>query len=355
VFLTDVTSGDERQVALRTVETRLSSSPRGDVVAFRTEDKGALTVAPLGGGRARVVATGAAYFNWSPSGTRLSYVTVAPPHLHVVEADGSGDIDFGETPSLATWSPDGDRFAFARNVNTTAESTYVVERGSSPRLIAPGGVQTWSPDSRFLLVEDLNRQTLRLLRANGEQVVLPDLGAIEWLPDSRGFLVMLQAGPKAGAIASVDTVGGGAVAITKPDSAPRWVGVELRSTATGRIVVRAATAGIPQAVAVDPLRVAVLLKFGKRRVLQIRRRPSLRIERTVPMALSVEHVSLAGRWLVYARAHRIWALDVTSGRTTTIARTRGYVLEPTIEGTRVVWGEQRPNVPDVLLAVTLSR
>jgi len=37
-----------------------------------------------------------------------------------------------------------------------------------------------------------------------------------------------------------------------------------------------------------------------------------------------------------------------------IAQTRGNVLDPTIEGTRVIWGEQRRGEDDALLEVILN-
>ena len=101
---------------------------------------------------------------WSPDGQRLAFIvneregdTGSPLRkiLYTIRSKGLGDSELylvGETASLPSWSPDGERLAFARD-DEGGDGVYVARYdGTELRRVAHFAVEvSWSPDGSILL------------------------------------------------------------------------------------------------------------------------------------------------------------------------------------------------------------
>jgi Tol biopolymer transport system component len=134
-------------------------SPDGRMIAFVTFDLNdpimELWVMQADGSGKVMLSGDASAFCWSPDGERLAYVSLESSLLHIINLDGSGDVQLTNlrVDKSPAWSPDGTRIAF---------------RGSDGNihLISPDGTgevdithgagndaePTWSPDGSKILL-----------------------------------------------------------------------------------------------------------------------------------------------------------------------------------------------------------
>jgi dipeptidyl aminopeptidase/acylaminoacyl peptidase len=157
------------------------------------------------------VGTSAADLAWSRDGSRLAYVVNStrtvpgPREIDILRADGNGRvrrIDAGRgVPSSPTWSPDGQRIAFAlheRGVN----AVYAVDlAGGNVTLLAQhAAAPAWSPDGTTIAVRGC--RGVRLVRVErpegawscspfGRLLVRKD-GPPTWSPDGRDLAIQVD-------------------------------------------------------------------------------------------------------------------------------------------------------------------
>ena len=339
-----------------------SWAPVGDKLAFETS--AGVSVVSASGGLPTQVGPVAGAVWWSPDGKWLADLAPASatPHLTLVAVDGSGTTDLGEVIFGPVWSPDSSQLAFAHSAPIGVVTRIVVAGPGRPeRDIATGASVLWSPDGRYLMIDDPTEasQAARIFdTATGASASVHGWESVRWLADDRAV------------VRPVDPDGShydyGDLYLTTPAltsftqlthtvAAPSWQGVELRS-ARGALRARFTTRGPATAVALDGQHVAALFRVGssKTPTVELRTRAG-RLLRSYRVPASVDAISLSGRWLVYEDS-QIEALDLTTGRVDHLAKPKGVVMGLSIEGTRVAWGEGRgSHRKDVILAVDLSR
>jgi Tol biopolymer transport system component len=98
--------------------------------------------------------------SWSPDSRRILYTNGAEGDLHVIGADGTGDVNVTQSPSVleerADWSPDGLSFAYlaVRTDRPDPPGVFVsASNGTGAHLVAGTsefccGAPSWSPDSQ---------------------------------------------------------------------------------------------------------------------------------------------------------------------------------------------------------------
>ena len=104
---------------------------------------------------------------WSPDGTRIAYdlreSSDGPIRVHVMSADGTGDVVVGHLPGSPfegwpIWSPDGTRLLIERGMDGVTRPTIVSVNGDAPDVtidyVIPywGVAKAWSPDGTFIQV-----------------------------------------------------------------------------------------------------------------------------------------------------------------------------------------------------------
>ena len=142
--------------------------------------------------------------SWSPDGTRIAFVAVAPgghvQRLEVVDVVGGGLRTLDTSPKRAfifspTWSPDGSSVAYVRTTPYSNDSemrltvAVVPSAGGLPKNIAPAGHcfclgltpgLSWSPDgTQFAIVRSAPAQqtSLWVMNADGSNPRLVLRGA----------------------------------------------------------------------------------------------------------------------------------------------------------------------------------
>jgi eukaryotic-like serine/threonine-protein kinase len=138
-------------------ETDPVFSPRGDAVAYAGAE-GRVSVVPLAGGKAKVLAAGGAQPAWSPDGTSIAFRRGTA--IVVVPAAGGAERTLtpaGAAPAVGglTWSPDGAWVVFVSRTDGRRTLARVPASGGPvvPMSEEPLDVREpfWSPDGRWLL------------------------------------------------------------------------------------------------------------------------------------------------------------------------------------------------------------
>ena len=155
-------------------------------IAFVAVGMGGTNVLVIGadGRNSRVVAAQAMNPRWSPDGARLVYTglhveanrSVTTVGLFVADHAGGqkAQVTTGEDNAIG-WSPDGRSIGFIRYENGRSDLYVVRPDGSGLREVAPAvGAAQWAPDSRGFLIAP--RQGLALVDLAGRIRVLPHTG-----------------------------------------------------------------------------------------------------------------------------------------------------------------------------------
>jgi Tol biopolymer transport system component len=145
-----------------------SWSPDGRRLAFAVDEKGPWIVSADGRGARPLARLGMHVFSgaaaWSSDGGTLAfgaYDAQGGSALYAIRVNGTGLRRLTRKPTLAeraggapvsdpTWSPDGNRIAFARYADGRAPRIEVVMPGGRERVLARGQYPAWSPDGRRL-------------------------------------------------------------------------------------------------------------------------------------------------------------------------------------------------------------
>lgn len=164
--------------------------PAGRIVLVRPEEYSA-----------RVLQTGTARHDssptWSPSGDRIAFATRVGGRrwISVIGSDGSGRRTLAEDGTAPDWSPDGSKIAYATGCGgiklITPLGRDVTPARGAPACLAVGvaGKPTWSPDGAHLAVN--NRGGVYLMRKDGsglrrytshDGIGIPQHGRPAWRP-----------------------------------------------------------------------------------------------------------------------------------------------------------------------------
>ncbi len=90
--------------------------------------------------------------SWSPDGERIAFASDRGGgnwELYVMDADGSEQRRLTNTPqdeSVSAWSPDGEKIAYAIDVIENPSIHVMNADGTNRRRLAEGNWPTWSPD-----------------------------------------------------------------------------------------------------------------------------------------------------------------------------------------------------------------
>jgi TolB protein len=134
---------------------------RNGRIAFQSSQPGGLRIATMnetGNDAQTLTLPGVDYLGgqsvaWSPSGRKIAYV--ASDRIYVANADGSGQHAITGSAHNAyelSWSPKGDRIAFASFGPIKTRGIYVMgSDGSGIRRVAIGNDPSWSPDGTKLV------------------------------------------------------------------------------------------------------------------------------------------------------------------------------------------------------------
>lgn len=151
------------------------------------------------------------------------------------------------------------------------------------------------------------------------------------------------------------------MASTTPNPAPDLTPtdtVTVASLPSGRTLATFAVTGAPQAIALTPQFVFVLVQNGADRSIEVheprngklvRRVSAPRINRLAPK------LSASGAWVVYHDQRTVSALDGGTGRVKRVATTTWLVRQALIQKTTVAWSEQKGGGSDTLRANYTSR
>jgi hypothetical protein len=290
--------------------------PDGSEIAVAFDD--ATDAVSVTTGEVRPLIRNGAVIGWSPDGKRLAYTTSKV--LYVAGPDGQSPQAITDALDSSAfefaWSPDSTSIVFSRPVTEFSDQIVVAPISGGLRPVTAGRWPAWSPDGQWITYATQNEENLR-----------------------------------GGEIAVVGADGTGARTLTRTTPArPRRL-VEVRRTMSGSVVSSFDVDTLPEAIAYDGARLALLI--GRR--IEIRT-PDGGLVRTIRVpARPTPQVYLAGRWVVFLTGRVVRAADVRSGAAALIATARRRPFSFSVEGRRVAWAELPPKAPDVVRAVVLPR
>jgi TolB protein len=235
---------------------------------------------------------------WSPNGAKLAYTAGG---IGVVNADGTGASRLTTPEAIdraPAWSPDSSRIAFVRGLDGGTELWVMNADGTGQRRLARNqsylDAPRWSPNAALIVVGDY------------EEVGNP---------------------PGRPAIRLVSPTDGKATAILRST-------VAISDVVTGRRINSFTVNRHARAIALGRGYVALLVDRPGVRV-EIYNRSGVRTVATT--SRSVGELSAAGRSVVFADRGLIRRLDARTGAVSVVAKARGRLVGPNIEGRRVVW------------------
>ena len=316
-------------------------SPDGRWLAFtRYASPYSVFRVPLSGGAPVRIAAGTNP-DWSPDGSRL--VVSRRDGLYVVRANGTGARRIATARyAMGRWSPDGRLIAYSTDVDKRETWVVAPDGSGRRRLSSTSSGLLWSPDSRSiigtLVTGDYLRVDLVVIAADGSGERALGAGASPtWSPNGTtiAFAVSGDDSPW-GEIVRVGPDGSDRRVLTQTTPEPGRNVIELRATATGRVLASFNTERLPSEVALAGSRVALL--YAKPRQLEIRGlNGNLHWQGSVGGA---ENLSFSGRWVVYRTGRTIRGLNVLDGRSILIARAANVPVGLSLDGRRVAWAEQ---------------
>jgi Tol biopolymer transport system component len=335
IFVADADGHDLRRVAQ-------GGSPRwspdGRWLAFTRGGNSTLVFrAQASGGAPRRITAGSDP-SWSPDGRRL--VVSRRDGLYVVGANGTRArrIARGRYVSPGSWSPDGRLIAYTAHADRTETWVVAPDGTGRRRLSSRSEAVQWSPDSRSIVgidERDLEaRPNLVVIAADGsgEQTLGPGTEP-RWSPDGT-TVAFVYADEWGDEIARISADGSDRRLLTQTTPEPGRNAIELRETATGRVLSTFNSDRLPSEVALAGSRVA-LLYAGQLEIRDLN--GNLLRQATLARA---ENLSFSGRWVVYRTGRTIRGLDVRNGRSILITRAANIPVGLSLDGRRVAWAEQ---------------
>jgi len=178
-----------------------------------------------------------AHPTWSPDGERIAFARAGPGDIYVMSADGSGARRISDPlvqEAEPAWSPDGAWIAYIRRTPGTSVREVWLARpdGSERHALTSEGAKAytpaWSPDSgRIVFTSDQDGEVFELytvgIDGKGLRSVTPTAGDLfepAWSPD--GSRIAFSEG---GSIFAIELGGGDVEKLTdneNNDSSPAW-------------------------------------------------------------------------------------------------------------------------------------
>jgi peptidoglycan hydrolase-like protein with peptidoglycan-binding domain len=184
--------------AMRTAATLAAQAEPGARIAFArsagttdaTNRYEIFTMAADGSDSVRLTRNAAedSYPSFSPDGQRIAFASnrEGTPHIYVMNADGTGVrrlTNAGSADSLPEWSPDGRWIVFTRNFVLEQQSDLFKVRsddGAVIRLTSTPGLEfapEWSPDGKLIAFTRVDQHLMRF----GIAAVRPDGSGRRWI------------------------------------------------------------------------------------------------------------------------------------------------------------------------------
>ncbi|HET7639362.1 MAG TPA: hypothetical protein VFK47_11550, partial [Ktedonobacteraceae bacterium] len=163
-------------------------SPDGTKIAYICNSNAICVMNSDGSGSTQIVSSGVNDNpSWSPDGTKIAFdrLVSGVDKIHVVNANGSGDISLAGSSGLKDhdpdWSPDGTKIAFS----IAGAIDIMNSDGSGATLLTNGQNPSWSPDgTKIAFTNNGNIATIKLDGTGLAQITTTGLDSWpSWSPD----------------------------------------------------------------------------------------------------------------------------------------------------------------------------